>query len=148
MESILLRLTHTVGGVDVQSRWLFTPLRNRLAGYQYGRQSTSDGEGGARRRPHNRREIREVKLRAGSLLDDAEWASFLALLDAKKIEWRRTLGGQQQFVEFTLDVTGDVTFEDPENIDRFRGYTLKLVQSKPVWYSDFRNPKMQFTDYN
>jgi hypothetical protein len=102
------------------------------------RESGNDGEGRARRRPLNIRDAFTLKIPAGLLLNDIQFRRFLRFLLAHKIEVQRTIGGKLQWVEYDLDADSNLPDPDhPEDIDRLRSYSLKLVQADATWYTDF-----------
>lgn len=137
MDPIALRLTTFKDGAEIQTAWTFTPLR-RMRSYPMARESGNDGEGRARRRPLNIRDAFTLKIPAGLLLNDIQFRRFLRFLLAHKIEVQRTIGGKLQWVEYDLDADSNLPDPDhPEDIDRLRSYSLKLVQADATWYTDF-----------
>jgi hypothetical protein len=139
MDPIKLRLSTWKDGAELTTFWTFTPLSMPRA-YVQARESTADGSGRARRRPLNIADALQLKIPAGLLLDDSNFRQFLRLLMAHKIELQQSVAGQLVWNEYDLDVSGALPDPShPENVDRLRSYTLKLVQSEPVWYDTFED---------
>jgi hypothetical protein len=128
----------------VQTVWSFTPLR-LPRGYTQARESTSDGEGTPRRRPLNIRDRLSLKIPAGLLLNDTQFANFLRLLMAHKIERQRTIAGKPQWFEYLLDADGALPDPDhPEDVDRLRSYMFTLLAVDVTWYTDFESTIANF----
>lgn len=147
MDLIQLMLYTYADGKEVKHLWSFTPLRNVLVGPTFAREATTGGSNQLRRRAYNRQEVRQVTLPAGLLLNDSQFDNLNRLLNAHKIEWLRSVGGKNKWIEFTLDVEAAIEYETVEDIDRLIRYSFKLVQSDPVWFTDFESKSAKFTDY-
>jgi hypothetical protein len=141
-QPVPLRLsTYDTGGNVILTLFTFTPLRDQ-DGYSYDRENTQSAARTLNRRPYARQEIRTLTLAAGFLLNAANLRNVQRLYDAHKIEWQRLVNGKESWVEFSLDATGDQTFERVEDIDPLRRITITLVQAAPIWFTDFENSKV------
>ncbi len=140
---IQLRLTTFDGkGNEIKTLFSFEPLTD-LDSYDYDRETTRAAGRELNRRPYARQEERTITLPAGFLLSPVNLRNVQRLFDAHKIEWSRTVNGKQTWVEYSLDAQDKLTFERVDNVSALRRVTFTLVQTEPIWYTDFENTKVQ-----
>lgn len=146
MNTVKLRLyTYKPDGTEKKTDWSFVPANYRPA-LVYDRESDTAVTGRLCRRPYSEQLAREITLGAGLLLSDFHWLNFLRLLRSHKIEMEMLVGGKPGWVEFDLDVEGKIDFEFIEESDRHKKRKVRLVQSDPLYYTDFENAEKHIAD--
>lgn len=143
---VQLRLyTYDGNGREIKTPFTFDPLKVRQP-RDYDREATRSATRRLNRRAFARQDVREITIPAGFLMTDANKRNLMRLYDAHKIEWLRSVGGKLLWVEYDLDVEGVITPELVEDFDPLERHTIKLVQSKATWFTDFENKAQEVSD--